>query len=117
MAKGDLSELELTRLEVQRFASERDAVDAAQSLQAARITLRTPVGPDAVAEEFTIVGDLAYRDLVLDSEALVRQALDHHPDLCAAEAVRQRARADVALERANAWWAITPLLQVPADRS
>ena len=35
--KGDIVEIELTRLHVQRFACERDATDAAQALQAATI--------------------------------------------------------------------------------
>jgi hypothetical protein len=35
--KGDIVELELTRLHVQRFACERDATDAAHALQAATI--------------------------------------------------------------------------------
>src|SRR5262249_8914751 len=38
--KGVISELDLTRIQVQRFASERDAADARQAIDAARIALR-----------------------------------------------------------------------------
>jgi len=110
-AKGDIAELELTRLQVQRFAFERDAADAAQALQAAKISLRTLVGPETVAEDVTLIGDLAYRDRVLERESLLRQALARRPDLRAAEATRQRAQAEVALARANASWDLTPQLQ------
>src|SRR5260370_1180303 len=90
--KGDISELELTRIQVQRFAFERDAVDARQAIAAARIALRAAVGPEAVAPDFTLSGELGFRDVPLDAVALRRRALDARPDLPAAEAARGRAR-------------------------
>ena len=45
--KGDISELELLRIEVQRFAFERDAADARQALRAAKIALRSVMGGSA----------------------------------------------------------------------
>src|SRR3984893_8865966 len=38
--RGDISELELLRIQVQRFAFERDAADARQALNAAKLALR-----------------------------------------------------------------------------
>src|SRR5262249_5858010 len=111
LEKGDISELELTRIQVQRYAFERDAADARQSIDSARIRLRALVGADAVAPMFTVIGDLGYRDVRLDRAGLLRAALDARPDLRAAEAGRDKARADQALARANAWWDVSPQLE------
>src|SRR3989442_1458560 len=106
--KGDISQLELVRLQIQRFAFERDAGDARQAIDAAKIALRAAVGPDAVAEAFDVVGELGFRELTLDREALRGLALQNRPDLRAVEATREKARADVNLARANRWWDVAP---------
>lgn len=109
--RGDISELELARIQVQRFAFERDAVDARQALAAAKIALRAVVGPETVADEFAVIGELGFVDVPLDRSALYRLTLDNRPDLRAAQAGQDKARADVNLARANAWWDITPQLE------
>ena len=109
--KGDISELELTRIQVQRYAFERDAADARQAIESARIRLRTLIGADVVAPAFRVVGDLGYRDVRLDRAELLRAALDARPDLRAAEAGRDKARADQALAQANAWWDVSPQVE------
>jgi cobalt-zinc-cadmium efflux system outer membrane protein len=109
--KGDLSELELLRLQVQRFTFERDAADASQTLAAAKIALRAAAGEMNIAEQFEIVGDLGFKEIPLDRTALMRAALDNRPDLRAAEADRERARADHRLARANAWLDVTPQIE------
>lgn len=111
LEKGDISELELTRIEVQRYAFERDAADARQAIDVARATLRAITGVDAVAPDFMVVGSLEYRDVRLDRSELLRSALDARPDLRAAEAARAKARADQALARANAWWDVSPQVE------
>jgi outer membrane protein TolC len=73
------------------------------------------VGVVAVAPDFTVVGDLEYRDVRLDRAELLRTALDTRPDLRAAEAGRLKARADQALARANAWWDVSPQLEYQRD--
>jgi len=109
--KGDISELELLRIQVQRFTFARDAADARQALAAARIALRTAAGAVNIAEDFEVVGDLDFKDVTLDRATLMRRALDNRPDLRAAEADRERARADYRLARANAWWDVTPQIE------
>jgi cobalt-zinc-cadmium efflux system outer membrane protein len=109
--KGDISELELLRIQVQRFTFERDAADARQALVAAKIALRTAAGAQAIAEDFEVVGELGFKEVSLDKSALMRRAMDNRPDLRAAEADRERARADHRLARANAWWDITPQIE------
>jgi len=109
--KGDISQLELLRLQVQRFAFERDAGDARQAIEAAKIALRAAVGPDALADSFDVVGELDYHDVPLERDELRRRALANRPDLQAAQAARDKARADVNLARANAWWDVTPQIE------
>jgi len=109
--RGDISELELLRIEVQRFALERDAADARQALRIARIALRATTDPTQVPEDFEVVGALADRDVAPAAVDLYRRALDRRPDLRAAEAARAKARADVGLARANAWWDVTPQVE------
>ena len=109
--KGDISQLELLRIQVQRFTFERDAADARQALSAAKIALRTAAGAEHIAEDFEVVGELGFKEVSLDRAVLMRRALDNRPDLRAAEADRERARADHRLARANAWWDITPQIE------
>src|SRR5215468_9322573 len=109
--KGDISGLELLRLEIERFAFERDATDARQALGSARIALRTVVGPDRVTEDFDAVGDLAFPELTKSKSELYRMALDARPDLRAAQAAREKAAADISLAKANAWWDVTPQIE------
>jgi cobalt-zinc-cadmium efflux system outer membrane protein len=109
--KGDISQLDLLRIQVQRFAFERDALDARQALKAAKIALRAVTSPDRVGEDFEVVGSLTYRDVSYSQAELYRLVMQNRPDIRAAEAAREKARADVNLARANAWWDITPQIE------
>ena len=109
--KGDLSELELLRIQVSRFTFERDAATARQSLAAAKVALRTAAGASNIAESFDLVGDLPVKPVRLERSELFRQALDNRPDLRAAAADRKRAEATYQLARANAWWDVTPQVE------
>jgi len=109
--KGEIAELELLRIQTQRFAFERDLADARQAVQAAKIALRQAVGPEALAREFDVAGDLAFRDVPLDRDRLVQRVLESRADVRATEAGRDKARADVELARANTWWDFAPLVQ------
>ena len=109
--KGEIAELELLRIQTQRFAFERDLADARQAVQAAKIALRAVVGPEAIDRGFNIIGELAFRDVTLDRDRLLQQTLERRPDVLAAEGGREKARADVELARANAWWDFAPQIQ------
>ena len=109
--RGDISELELTRIQLQRFAFERDAADARQAIAATIIVLRALVGAASVAPDVEVIGDLGFRDVGLSRDEAVQRALGARPDLQAAEAARDKAKADVALARANGKWDITPQLE------
>ena len=109
--RGDISELELTRIQLQRFTFERDAADARQAIAATTIALRALVGAASVAPDVEVLGDLGFRDVGVSRDEAVQRALTARPDLQAAEAARDKAKADVALARANAKWDITPQLE------
>jgi len=109
--KGDISELELLRLQVQQYQFQRDASDARQALNAAKVALRAAVGPNRVAEDYELVGELPFRDFAYTRTDLYRLTLANRPDIRAAEAAREKARADQRLARANAWWDVTPQLE------
>jgi outer membrane protein, heavy metal efflux system len=106
--RGDISELELTRIQVQRFAFERDAADARQAIEAAKIVLRTLAAPDTLPPAFEVVGDIGFQERPFNREELYRLTMANRPDVRAAEAARVKARADVDLARANAWADVTP---------
>ncbi len=82
--KGDLSGLELLRIQVQRFGFERDAADARQALKAGKIALRALVGADKVTEEFDVTGSLEVPEASYTQSQLYRRALDARPDVRAA---------------------------------
>jgi cobalt-zinc-cadmium efflux system outer membrane protein len=109
--KGDISGLELLRIEVERFAFERDTADARQALGAAKIALRTAIGQERLAEQFEVEGELTVPEVGKSRSELYRMALDARPDLRAAEAAREKARADINLAKANAWWDVTPQIE------
>ncbi len=114
-AKGDISELELLRIQVQQFPFQRDAADAQQAVRAAKIALRAVAGPDRIREEYDVVGELGFRDVAYKSADLYTLARANRPEIRAAEAAREKTRADIALAQANAWWDITPLLEYRRD--
>src|SRR5262249_31886881 len=109
--RGDISELELTRIQVQRFAFERDAADARQAIEAAKIALRALAAPDGLPTTYDVVGDVEFRDRPVAREELYRLPIANRPDVRAAEAARDKARADVDLARANAWADVTPQVE------
>jgi outer membrane protein, heavy metal efflux system len=109
--KGDLSGLELLRIQVQRFAFERDAADARQALKAAKIGMRSLIGADKVTDDFDAAGSLELRQSSYTQSDLYRRALDTRPDIRAAEAARNKAKADINLAKANAWWDVTPQVE------
>ena len=113
--KGALSELELLRIQVQQYSFQRDAADARQAIQAAKSALRTFAGPDRIADDYDVVGKLDFRDFTFNKTDLYSLARTNRPDIRAAEAAREKARADINLAQANAWWDLTPLLEYKRD--
>src|SRR5262249_1551340 len=115
VAKGDLSELELLRIQVQQYSFQRDAADARQAIQAAKNSLRMVAGPDRIADEYDVIGKLDFRDFTFNKPDLYSLTRANRPDIRTAEAAREKARADINLAKANAWWDLTPLVEYRRD--
>src|SRR6266568_1879059 len=80
LSEQNLSALdELEKIQVQRFAFERDAADARQALRAAKIGLRSLIGADKVADDFDAAGSLELRQSSYTQSELYRRALDTRP--------------------------------------
>jgi cobalt-zinc-cadmium efflux system outer membrane protein len=73
--------------------------------------LRSLIGADKVADDFDAAGSLELRQSSHTQSDLYRRALDTRPDIRAAEAARNKAKADINLAKANAWWDVTPQIE------
>src|SRR5262249_16110293 len=68
-------------------------------------------GFDRLREDVEARGELRLREVPTDRTVLHRRTVESRPDLRAAAAARERASADLALARANAWCDVTPQVQ------
>lgn len=105
--RGEISGLELLRLEGDRFQFESDAADARQNLDQAKTILRT-VAPERISPGFDIAGALEPQDVALSRDALVQRLVANRPDLKAADMSRDKSQIDIDLAKANAYPDITP---------
>jgi cobalt-zinc-cadmium efflux system outer membrane protein len=110
--KGDLSELDLLRIQQQRFQFESDAADAQQALRIAKVNLRQSIGQDVVDEDFDVGGKFALNEVGVPREELLRQAETRRADLKSARATLEKARADNRLAQAYAVPNIAPTVGV-----
>lgn len=102
-AKGDISELELLRIQGQRLAFETDAADARLALRTAKIQLRQVVSQERLPEDFDVIGELKPKAIATQSLKLLHErAIAARPDVQAAIQAVERSRADLALAEAKA---------------
>jgi len=99
---GDLAEVDLGRLEVQRIQYETDLQTAIVSLRTAKIQLLTLLNDRTPLEQFDIAGTFDFSDQLSSLGELRRIAVDIRPDLRAALESIDKAKTDYALARANA---------------
>lgn len=108
-SRGDISELELLRIQGQRLGFETDAVDARAALKTALITLRQIVSPDRLPENFEVIGELKPRPIrKVNSKDLHNRALEQRPDVQAAFTAIERAKADYNLQIAKSYPDVMP---------
>jgi cobalt-zinc-cadmium efflux system outer membrane protein len=108
--KGDLSELDLLRIQHQRYQFEVDAADAQQSLRLAKVNLRQATGHDQLPEDFDVAGSFQLKDVRSTPELLYRQAEERRADLKSAQAALEKARADNRLAQSYAVPNIAPVV-------
>lgn len=114
-SRGDISELELLRIEGQRSSFENDAAAARLALRTAKIQLRQVVAPARIAETYEVEGQLVFRDIMPRPELLTPAAIDQRADVRAARAAIDKANADHDLARAGAWPDIQPAAGITKD--
>jgi len=98
---GDMSRVDLDRLELQRVQYESDVETAEVNLRTAKIQLLTFLNDRTPVEQFDIDGTYDYSDQLLSRDEYRKIALDTRPDLKAAMETVTKAHTDHQLAIAN----------------
>jgi outer membrane protein, heavy metal efflux system len=109
---GDIAQIDLNRLELQRVAYESDAQTAEVNLRTAKILLLRLLNDQTPVEQFDVSGPFDFTAPAQPLDELRRIALDGRPDLRAAVQAVDKARADNRLAYANG--AVDPVINVDA---
>jgi cobalt-zinc-cadmium efflux system outer membrane protein len=98
---GDIAQMDLDRLEVQRVQYETDIQTAAVNLRTAKIQLLMLLNDRTPVEQFDVTGPYEFPDHVSSLEEFHKIALDTRPDLRAAVQSIEKAKTDHRLAVAN----------------
>ena len=99
---GDISVLDLERVELQRVQFQTDVVTATQNLRTAKIQLLSLMNEHSLpVDRFEVAGDFDYHETPLLLPEVHEAALESRPDLQAAEVSIRKAEADRKLAIAN----------------
>jgi cobalt-zinc-cadmium efflux system outer membrane protein len=98
---GDIAQIDLDRLELQRVQYESDLQSAEVDLRTAKIQLLTLLNDRTPVEEFDVVGVFDFGDQVEALDAYRQMAVDTRPDLKAAVQAVDEAQTDHKLAEAN----------------
>jgi cobalt-zinc-cadmium efflux system outer membrane protein len=109
---GDIAQLDLNRLELQRVTYESDVQTAEVNLRTAKIQLLRLLNDQTPVEQFDVSGPFDFAVPAQPLDELRRIALDGRPDLRAAVQAVDKARADNRLAYANG--AVDPVINIDA---
>jgi cobalt-zinc-cadmium efflux system outer membrane protein len=98
---GDIAQIDLDRLELQRVQYESDLQSADVDLRTSKIQLLTLLNDRTPVEEFDVVGVFDFSDQVEALAAYRQTALDTRPDLKAAVQAVDKAQTDYKLAESN----------------
>jgi cobalt-zinc-cadmium efflux system outer membrane protein len=98
---GDIAQIDLDRLELQRSQYESDFQTAGENLQTAKIQLLTLLNFRTPLDQFDVTGPYDFNDTLLPREEFRKIALDARPDLKAAMEAVDKAQTDHKLAIAN----------------
>jgi cobalt-zinc-cadmium efflux system outer membrane protein len=98
---GDLAQVDLNRLELQRVEFEADYENAVVNLRTAKIQLLTLLDERTPLEQFDVTGTYDYDEHLAPQESFRNAALDERPDLKAAVQGVELAKIDHRLAVAN----------------
>ncbi len=98
---GDLAQVDLDRLELQRVQYESDEQTAEVNLRTAKIQLLTLLNDRTPIEQFDVTGDYDFKDELAARDDFRKMAMDTRPDLKAAIEAVDKAQTDYKLAVAN----------------
>jgi outer membrane protein, heavy metal efflux system len=98
---GDIAQIDLDRLELQRVQYESDVQTADVNLRTAKIQLLTLLNDRTPIEQFDAVGAFDFNDQLMARDEVRKIALDARPDLKAAVEAVDKAQTDHKLAAAN----------------
>jgi len=98
---GDIAQIDLDRLELQRVQYESDVQTAIVNLRTAKIQMLMLLNDRTPVEQFDLVGVFDFNDQIEALEAYRQIALDNRPDLKAAVQAVDKAQTDYKLAVAN----------------
>jgi cobalt-zinc-cadmium efflux system outer membrane protein len=98
---GDLAEVDLNRLELQRVQFESDLETAIVNLRTAKIQMLTLLNDRTPIDQFDVTGPFDFSDRILPLDELRTMALESRPDLRAAAQSVELAKTNYQLAVAN----------------
>ncbi len=98
---GDIAQIDLDRLELQRVQYEADVQTAEVNLRTAKIELLTMLNDRTPIEQFDVAGMFDFEDQLAPREDFRKIAMDTRPDLKAAVEAVEKAQTDHKLAVAN----------------
>lgn len=118
---GDIAQVDLDRLELQRVQYESDVQTAEVNLRTNKIELLMLLNERTPVEQFDINGPFDFPDRIMPMQELRAIALQNRPDLRAAQQTVEKANTDFRLAVANgstdptfsAWWSHNPSFSNP----
>ena len=120
-SKGDIAQIDLDRIELQRVQYESDLQTAEVNLRTAKIQLLILLDDRTPVEQFDVIGPFDFLDQLQPLDAFRQIALDTRPDLKAALESVQQANTNHKLAIANgstdptlgAWYTYNPSFSNP----
>ncbi len=98
---GDIAEIDLDRLELQRLQYESDLQSAIVNLRTTKINMLALLNEHRPVDSFDVDGNFDFADQVSTLDDYRKQALDARPDLRAAVLTIQQAQSSYELAQAN----------------
>jgi cobalt-zinc-cadmium efflux system outer membrane protein len=101
LSVGDIAQIDLDRLELQRVQYESDVQSAEVNLRTAKIQLLTLLNDRTAVEQFDVSGLFDFSDQLMPQDEFRKIAVDTRPDLKAAVEAVDKAQTDHKLAIAN----------------
>jgi cobalt-zinc-cadmium efflux system outer membrane protein len=98
---GDIAQIDLDRLELQRVQYESDLQAAEENLETAKIQLLTLLNSRTALDQFEVTGPYDFSDQLMSRDEFRKVAMDTRPDLKAAVEAVDKAQTDHKLAVAN----------------